>query len=87
MCICVCMLGVLGACKLNTRYLGIFLIFLVVLLILQIVAIIYQAVDDVPVRNWVWNIVIAAILLLGAIFTADLRRAVYTGLIHKPTGY
>jgi hypothetical protein len=79
--------GIIGVWRMDRRWLGFFLVLMVVLFCLQIAYIIERAVNNVGAREFVYNIVIAAILLVGTIFTAELRRVANSHHIAKHGGH
>jgi len=77
MCIVGGVYGLIGAWYMHPVHLGFFLITLLVLSVLQAVFIIYMVVHHNGFISFlVWNIATLCLLLLGAAFTADLRRAI-----------
>jgi len=69
--------GLVGAWYMHPGHLGFFLITLLVLATLQAIFIIYSLLHYGHwFSNLVWNIATLALLIVGAAFTADLRRAV-----------
>lgn len=77
MCIVGGVYGLIGAWYMAPAHLGFFLLTLLVLATLQAIFIIYSLIHYGHwFSNLVWNIATLALLLIGAAFTADLRRAV-----------
>jgi len=69
--------GFIGAWYMHPGHLGFFLITLLILSVLQIVFIVYTLLHHNGwLSNLVWNCLTLALLLVGAGFTADLRRAI-----------
>jgi len=68
--------GIVGAWQLNPMHLKWFLLTLLLLSVLQGVFIVFSILHyHYFVRDLGWNIASLGLLLIGAVFTADLRRA------------
>ena len=77
-----CILGIVGAIRLRADWLSAFFVLLVVLIVIEIIFIIVAAVDGYSVSSFLWQLVVLALLVITACFTADLRHAVgYTSIL------
>jgi len=72
-------LGVYGAWRMDPFALGWFLVALFVLIVLQVVALILDLMGHAAIRAVILDIVLLALLAIGAGFTTDLRYALGVG--------